>query len=91
MRKGLLMLLIGGVFLLFGLFTMPMKRVNPRQNLVDNPFGWGLFGFGLSSLLVGISTAAKEKEDSKTKQTIEIKEVHFEEDKSASQKEQPAQ
>ncbi|MBP1933927.1 hypothetical protein [Ammoniphilus resinae] len=56
MQKGFLMLLLGGVFLLAGLFTMPMRRVNPRQNLVDNPFGWGLFGFGLSSLIIGIAT-----------------------------------
>lgn len=62
MQRGLLMVLIGGVFTLLGLFAMPMKRSNPRQNLIDNPFGWGLFGFGLSSLLVGISTMSKENQ-----------------------------
>jgi len=59
MQKGFLMLLLGGVFLLAGLFTMPMRRVNPRENLVDNPFGWGLFGFGLSSLIIGIATSRR--------------------------------
>jgi hypothetical protein len=60
-KKGLLMLLLGGTFSLLGLIAMPMRRVNPRQNLVDNPIGWGLFGFGIASLLVGISTSAKER------------------------------
>ncbi|HJV44917.1 MAG TPA: hypothetical protein VJ824_04235 [Bacillota bacterium] len=78
MQRGLLMLLLGGVFVLLGLFTMPMKRANPKQNLVDNPFGWGLFGFGLSSLLVGIATSAKEKKEDHDQHSIEIKDVHFE-------------
>ena len=62
MQRGLLMVLIGGAFTLLGLSAMPMKRSNPRQNLIDNPFGWGLFGFGLSSLLVGISSMSKENQ-----------------------------
>ena len=71
MQRGLLMVLIGGAFTLLGLFAMPMKRSNPRQNLIDNPFGWGLFGFGLSSLLVGISSMSKEnqKEHEKIQET----------------------
>ncbi len=73
MQRGLLMLLFGGVFLLLGLFMMPMKRVNPKQNLVDNPIGWGLFGFGLSSLLVGITQAAKEREEME----VEVKTVEY--------------
>jgi len=63
MQRGLLMVLIGGLFTLLGLFAMPMKRSNPRQNLIDNPVGWGLFGFGLSSLLVGISTMSRENQE----------------------------
>ncbi|RKD21691.1 hypothetical protein BEP19_13730 [Ammoniphilus oxalaticus] len=61
MQRGRLMILLGGAFTLLGLFAMPMKRVNPRQNLVDNPFGWGLFGFGLASLLMGISAISNMK------------------------------
>jgi hypothetical protein len=53
LKKGTTITVISGFFLLLGLFMMPMRRVNPRENLVDNPFGWGLFGFGLSSLLMG--------------------------------------
>ena len=79
MRRGLLMVLIGGTFTLLGLFSMPMKRANPRQNLIDNPFGWGLFGFGLSSLLVGISAMSKEKKieitDIETTETFPMKRV----------------
>jgi hypothetical protein len=62
MQKGFQMLLLGGVFVLLGLFTMPMKRANPKQNLVDNPIGWGLFGFGLSSLIVGITNTVRERQ-----------------------------
>lgn len=64
MQRGMLMLLFGAAFTLLGLFAMPMKRANARQNLIDNPFGWGLFGFGLSSLLVGISATVKERNES---------------------------
>lgn len=63
MQRGLLMLLFGAAFTLLGLFAMPMKRANARQNLIDNPVGWGLFGFGLSSLLVGISAMVKERKE----------------------------
>ncbi|WP_134704084.1 hypothetical protein [Ammoniphilus sp. YIM 78166] len=73
MQRGLMMLLFGGVFLLLGLFMMPMKRTNPKQNLVDNPIGWGLFGFGLSSLLVGITQAAKNREHME----LEVKTIKY--------------
>ncbi|MEW9672027.1 hypothetical protein [Ammoniphilus sp. 3BR4] len=73
MQRGLMMLLLGGVFTLFGLFMMPMRRVNPRRNLVDNPIGWGLFGFGLSSLLVGITQSAKKRD----KVDVEVKKFDY--------------
>ncbi|RXT05831.1 hypothetical protein [Ammoniphilus sp. CFH 90114] len=73
MQRGLMMLLFGGVFTLLGLFMMPMRRANPKDNLVDNPIGWGLFGFGLSSLLVGITQSAKEKEKTK----VEVKTFEY--------------
>lgn len=71
MQRGLLMLLFGAAFTLLGLFAMPMKRVNARQNLIDNPVGWGLFGFGLSSLLVGISAMAKERKEIEVRKTYD--------------------
>lgn len=67
------MLLLGGVFTLFGLFMMPMRRANPKRNLVDNPIGWGLFGFGLSSLLVGITQSARERD----KMDVEVNTVEY--------------
>lgn len=70
MQRGLLMLLFGAAFTLLGLFAMPMKRANARQNLIDNPFGWGLFGFGLSSLLVGISAMMKERKEPVVKEQV---------------------
>lgn len=82
MKKGLLMLLLGGTFSLLGLIAMPMRRVNPRQNLVDNPFGWGLFGFGLASLLVGISTTSKERaREQKEKNNVVVNEYYLSEKK----------
>lgn len=80
MQRGMLMLLFGAAFTLLGLFAMPMKRTNARQNLIDNPFGWGLFGFGLSSLLVGISAMTKEQKKVEEQNTfvfpIEEKELN---------------
>jgi hypothetical protein len=88
-KKGLLMLLLGGTFSLLGLIAMPMRRVNPRQNLVDNPFGWGLFGFGLASLLVGISTTSKERgREQKEKNKVVVNEYYLSEKKDE-QAEQP--